>query len=209
MGPFALHGADDNSGGRLVAIGDHRLFTYCSGGPAKMTVILLNGLGAGLEAWKTGQSGVERFARVCSYDRAGEGPSDKISHLQTADEVVSDLSRLLEAERASRPYRLVGWSLGGIYVRSFAQRYPDLTAGIVFVDSPHEEHYNHLAAISPPLAERYATQDGRFRRDEFLQAAGQLNTLGLSAGSNRAALDQALKPHIIAQATYMGRYQRA
>lgn len=113
-------------------------------------------------------------SRVCSYDRAGEGHSDKISHLQTPEEVVDDLRQLLEAEKASGPYIPAGASLGGIYVRSFAERYPDLTAGIVFVDSSHEEQDSHLVAISPPLAQSYATQDDRFDRDEFLQAAGQL-----------------------------------
>jgi hypothetical protein len=49
-----------------------------------------------------------------------------------------------------------------------------LTAGIVLVDSAHEEQYNHYAAIAPALAERYATQDGRFDRNAFLQSAGQL-----------------------------------
>ncbi len=175
VGALALYGADDNHGGRLVSVGDHRLFTYCSGTPSKTTVVLVNGLGAGLEIWKSVQSEVERFARVCSYDRAGEGHSEKIGHLQSPDEVVDDLRRLLEGE-SSGPYILVGWSLGGIYVRHFAQRYSNLTAGIVFVDSSHEEQYNTLVGISPSLAQRYATQDGRFDRDEFLRSAGQLKS---------------------------------
>lgn len=174
LGAFALYGADDVSSGRLVRVGDHQLYVHCSGMPSKVTVVLLNGLGAGLEVWKTVQTDAESFARVCSYDRAGEGHSDKISHLQTPDEVVDDLSRLLEAEKASRPYVLVGWSLGGIYARDFAQRFPDLTAGIVLVDSAHEEQFDRYAGISPAIAERYATQDGRFDRNAFLKAAGQL-----------------------------------
>jgi pimeloyl-ACP methyl ester carboxylesterase len=169
VGAFALYGLDDVSGGRLVRVGDHRLYVHCSGTPSKETVILLNGLGAGLEVWKSVQSDAGRFARVCSYDRAGEGQSDKIRHLQTPEEVVDDLSRLLEAERASGPYVLVGWSLGGIYARAFARRFPELIAGIVLVDSAHEEQYNHYAAVSAAIAERYATQDGRFDKNAFFQ----------------------------------------
>jgi pimeloyl-ACP methyl ester carboxylesterase len=175
LGAFASYGADEIASGQLVMIGDHRLYVHCSGVPSRVTVVLVNGLGAGLEAWKPVQSDVERFAKVCSYDRAGEGRSDKISHLQTPDEVVNDLNMLLGAERAPRRYVLVGWSLGGVYVRDFAQRFPDLTVGIVLVDSAHEEQYSHYAAISPAIAERYATQDGRFDRNEFLKAAGQLD----------------------------------
>jgi pimeloyl-ACP methyl ester carboxylesterase len=170
LGALVLYGADGDSGGRFIPVGDHRLFTYCSGPPSEATVVLVNGLGV----WKSVQSDIDRFAKVCSYDRAGEGRSDSVGHLQNPDEVVTDLKRLLEAEKAFGPYILVGWSLGGIYVRSFAQRYPSLTAGIILVDSSHEEQYNSLAAISPTLAQRYATQDGRFDRDEFLKSAGQL-----------------------------------
>ena len=36
--------------------------------------------------------------------------------------------------------------------------------------------HSNLAAISPSLAERYATQDGRFDRNDFLRAAGQLES---------------------------------
>ncbi len=139
-----------------------------------MTVILENGLGAGLESWKVVQSKVEEFSRVCSYDRAGEGHSGKPSQPQPPDSIVADLQRLLEIEKIPGPYVLVGASLGGIYVRHFAARYPDLPAGIVLVDSAHEEQYSRYAAISPSIAERYATQDGRFDRTDFLRAAGQL-----------------------------------
>jgi pimeloyl-ACP methyl ester carboxylesterase len=173
-GGFALFGLDDTPGAQLVSVGDHRLFVHCTGSPSETTVILENGFGGGLEIWKTVQASVEGFSRVCSYDRAGEGHSDKLSRLQPADAVVTDLHRLLEIERIPGPYVLVGASLGGIYVRRFALRYPDLTAGIVLADSSHEEQHSHHAAISPALGEREATQDGRFDRNEFLQAAGQL-----------------------------------
>ena len=174
MAAFAFAASGENVGGHLVDVGDHRLFLYCSGGQSDMTVVLENGGGAGLETWKAVQSKVEEFSRVCSYDRAGEGRSDKPGRPRTPDSVVDDLHRLLEVEKIPGPYMLVGWSLGGIYARHFVARYPDLAAGMVLVDSSHEEQYSHYAAISPAIAERYATQDGRFDRSDFLRAAGQL-----------------------------------
>ena len=175
LGGFALFGWDDSAGGRLVKVDDHQLFVRCTGVPSDMTVVLENGLGAGLDLWKAVQAKVAEFARVCSYDRAGEGHSDKPSQPQTPDLVAADLHRLLEIEKIPGPYVLVGASLGGIYVRRFALRYPNLTAGIVLVDSSHEEQYSLYAAISPSNAERYATQDGRFDRTDFLRATGQLD----------------------------------
>lgn len=171
-------GRVDEAGGHLVNAGGHNLFIRCTGGPSKITVILENGLGTGLDSWKPVQAKVEEFSRVCSYERAGEGHSDKPSQPQTPDKtpdtIVADLRSLLEAEKIPGPYVLVGASLGGIYVRRFALRHPGLTAGIVLVDSSHEEQYSHYAAISPSIAERYATQDGRFERRDFLRTAGQL-----------------------------------
>jgi pimeloyl-ACP methyl ester carboxylesterase len=159
----------------MVQVDDHRLFLHCTGQPSDMTVVLENGLGAGLDLWKAVQSKVEESSRVCSYDRSGEGHSDKPTQPQTPDSVAADLHRLLEIEKIPGPYVLVGASLGGIYVRRFALRYPNLTAGIVLVDSSHEEQFSRYVAISPSNAERYATQDGRFDRRDFLQATGQLD----------------------------------
>lgn len=174
VGGSLLFGSDENSAGRLVQVGGHKLFVRCSGGPSAMTVVLENGLGAGLEIWKAVQSKVEEFSRVCSYDRLGEGHSDKEPRLQTPDAVAADLHRLLEIENIPGPYVLVGWSLGGIYVRRFALRYPDLIAGMVLVDSSHEEQNSRYVAIAPSLAQRFETQDGRFDRNDFLRASGQL-----------------------------------
>jgi len=171
---LAVLGMGDSSDGHLVDVGDHHLFVHCTGKPSEMTVVLENGLGAGLETWKAVQSGVEEFSRVCSYDRAGEGRSGKPGQPQTPDSTAADLHRLLERNNTPGPYVLVGASLGGIFVRCFALHYPDQTAGIVLVDSSHEEQYSHYSAISPSIAERYATQDGRFDRNDLLRASGQL-----------------------------------
>lgn len=139
-----------------------------------MTVILENGLGAGLDLMGKVQSKVEQFSRVCSYDRAGEGRSDKPREPQTPDSVAADLHRLLTTEEIPGPYVLVGFSLGGIYARRFVSRYPEVSAALVLADSSHEEQYSRYAAISPAIAERYATQDGRFDRHDFLRVAGQI-----------------------------------
>src|SRR5437660_1014957 len=61
--------------GRMVDIGGYRLNIDCTGagGP---TVILDSGLGEPARSWSGVQTGVARFTRVCSYDRAGYGASD-------------------------------------------------------------------------------------------------------------------------------------
>jgi pimeloyl-ACP methyl ester carboxylesterase len=49
--------------------------------------------------------------------------------------VATDLHTLLQRGHAPAPYVLAGHSFGGLYVLTFAARYPDEVAGMVLVDS--------------------------------------------------------------------------
>ena len=81
------------------------------------------------------------FTRVVSYDRPNTiaGASDPAPMPRTAADVVADLHALLDAAAVPGPYVLVGHSVGGLFVRLFASRYPDEVAGLVLVDASHEE----------------------------------------------------------------------
>jgi pimeloyl-ACP methyl ester carboxylesterase len=59
------------------------------------------------------------------------------------------------------PYVLVGHSLGGIYGRRFAQRYPADVAGLVFFDPGHEDYTTRFP--KPSLRERLRTSLALFR----------------------------------------------
>ncbi len=54
---------------------------------------------------------------------------------RTASDVVSDLHSLIEAAHLQGPYVLVGHSLGGLFIRLYAQTYPAQVRGLVFVDA--------------------------------------------------------------------------
>lgn len=124
----------------MVSLGDRRLSIDCDGKPGSATVVLIAGGGRTADDWAKVQPAVSNFARVCGYDRAGFGESDKAaSTIQSVDDVVDDLQGLLKASDEKRPFILVGHSVPGIYVRSFVTRFPGEVAGLVFVDSAHEE----------------------------------------------------------------------
>jgi pimeloyl-ACP methyl ester carboxylesterase len=89
------------------------------------------------------------FARVCSYDLAGLGESDKPAKPQTVREIIEDLRALLKAAGEKPPYVLVGHSIAGIYCRRFETKFPDELAALVFVDSSHEEQFWRLHEIDP------------------------------------------------------------
>jgi pimeloyl-ACP methyl ester carboxylesterase len=129
-------------------VGGRTLFLNCVGESSGPTVVLMAGAGGTSSVWSAVQKETAAFARVCSYDRAGLGQSDKTAQPQTAAEIVDDLHRLLVAAAIRPPYVLVGHSIGGIYIRIYAMQYPRDVAGLVFVDSSHEEQLSRYAAIS-------------------------------------------------------------
>jgi pimeloyl-ACP methyl ester carboxylesterase len=134
------------------------MFLNCTGDASGPTVVLEAGTGDTSEVWNTVQKQVDKLARVCSYDRLGLGKSDKLASPHTADEIVSDLHQLLHAASISPPYVMVGHSIGGIYVRKYAELYPKEAVAIVLLDSAHEEQFSRVAGLSPEWAHRIASK---------------------------------------------------
>ena len=144
-----------NASGGMVQLPDgHRMFIECSGDlNAVPTVILATGRGLGAaDAWALVQKQEPPSIRTCSYDAIGAGRSDHVQdphpESRPIEQVVAEMHGLFQAARLKQPYVLVGASAGGILVRRYQQKYPREVAGLVFVDSAHEEMEWRDAAIS-------------------------------------------------------------
>jgi pimeloyl-ACP methyl ester carboxylesterase len=124
--------------GKLIDIGGYRLHLNCVGnkGPS---VILINGAGDFSFDWSLVQPAIGQFARVCSYDRAGFAWSDPGPIPRTMKQEAFELHTLLNAAHVKGPYVMVGHSLGGLVARVYASQYPREVAGVVLVDSTHED----------------------------------------------------------------------
>lgn len=99
-----------------------------------LVIVFENGMGVNLENWKKITDQVSSFAAVFAYDRAGIGKSDKIFKMPTTKFVTENLHDILKTLKIAPPYILVGHSLGGVYIRSFAGFYPDEISGLIFID---------------------------------------------------------------------------
>jgi pimeloyl-ACP methyl ester carboxylesterase len=136
---------------RMISIGDRRISVYCDGkAGAFPPVILVPAGGRTAKDWSTIQPAVSSFTRVCGYDQANSGASDKAPlPLQSVDEVVNDLHAWLQASTEQGPFVLVSHSNSGFYVRSFESHYARQVAGLVFLDSAHEEQALRLHELDP------------------------------------------------------------
>lgn len=134
--------------GELIDIGGFSLHLYCKG-QGSPTVIFEAGAGHSSLYWLDIQDRIAETQQACVYDRAGHGWSDFSDASPGSETVARNLHLLLGNAGLAAPYLLVGHSSGGLYVREYANLYPDEVAGIVFVDSSHE---NQLRRIPPELA---------------------------------------------------------
>jgi pimeloyl-ACP methyl ester carboxylesterase len=98
-------------------------------------VVLEAGGGAFAIDWAIVQPEVATTTRVCSYDRAGLGFSDRGSSYEVVEQIVSDLHSGLQAAGEKGPYVLVGASIGGTYIRAYQRTYPGDVAALVFTNS--------------------------------------------------------------------------
>ena len=140
--------APDHPGARLVDAGGHRLFLTCAGDGAA-TVVLESGHATPPSSvvWRGVTADLEGMSRVCHYDRAGYFKSETGPEPRTARRLARELHQLLTNAGETPPFVLVGHSFGGVSVRAFASEYPDEVAGLVLVESVHEDMKSRLAEV--------------------------------------------------------------
>jgi len=124
--------------GRLVSVGGHQLQIHCTG--AGSPTVVLEAPAAGLSAsWSRVQAGLTPLTRVCSYDRAGLGWSERGDGPFDPALVPSELRALLDGAREPAPYVIVGNGLGATFAAAFSAQFPDVTAAAVLLDPPERD----------------------------------------------------------------------
>lgn len=121
--------------GHLVEVGDHQLHIQCIGEGAP--VVALEAPAAGVSvAWGLVRPEVAKVTRVCSYDRAGLGWSERSDGAYHPEETARELLLALEGDNLQAPFVLAGQGLGAAFVRLFASEHGDKTAAMVLIDDP-------------------------------------------------------------------------
>ena len=132
--------------GRSVDIGGRTLNIFCSGAGAPPVIFESGGPGPGLE-WESFQPEAAKFTEACWYDRAGEGWSDLGPFPRTSVAICNDLHALLKRAGVPAPYVFAGASFGGLNSRVYGGLYPNEVAGMILIDSAHEDELRRAPKV--------------------------------------------------------------
>ena len=130
--------------GKLVGVDGRDMHLACAGS-GEPTVVLEAGLPSSSLTWAAVVPEVARFAKVCTYDRAGYGWSETGRPPRTAANVVREMRLMLRNAEIAPPYVLVGHSFGGLVVQLYASTYPADVEGMVLVDSSHSDRIHRVS----------------------------------------------------------------
>jgi pimeloyl-ACP methyl ester carboxylesterase len=119
--------------GTLVRLDGRRLHVNCNG-EGNPVVVFESGIAASSLSWALVTPEVATLARTCAYDRAGLGWSDPPASPSTFEQIVDDLSAVVDFTSGGSRCVLVGHSFGSFVVRAYAMRHPRQVAGVVLVD---------------------------------------------------------------------------
>lgn len=112
------HTVIDRPGGASIAV-------YEYGPPDGDPVVLVHGFAVSARYWHPQINGLADRFRVIAYDQRGHGRSEIGGGSMSNDHLGQDLAAVLEhAVAESRPAVVVGHSMGGMSVMSWATQYP-------------------------------------------------------------------------------------
>lgn len=135
--------------GQMFEVDGHLMHLHCLG-QGTPTIVVEQGNGAQSLAWSEVNENMSRLSRTCAYDRAGMGYSEPADGPASAAAIAQNLQKLLQAADITDELILVGWSAGGIYQREFYRQFPERVAGMVLVDSMHEQQAQRLPQAGAP-----------------------------------------------------------
>lgn len=181
--------------GRLVNVDGLKLHIDCRGAGAP-TVVVDVGAGNWSTHWKHMQDKLATNGRVCLYDRPGFGWSDASPERRTGAGLTAQLHSLLEAAGEKPPFILIGHSFGGYIARFYYEFYPADVAGVVLVESGHEDQFREM----PYLTQKIKNSGKQFETAAMMARFGLFRFVELPKTSsdvpdstNQAMIDAARK----------------
>jgi len=144
-------------------------------------LVLIHGVGAGLEVWEGVAARLRDRYRVVRYDQRGHGRSDKTPGPYTVEVFSDDLRGLLDALAIERAH-VSGHSLGGLVAQRFALDYPARLRKLALIstvagrtDEEQRRVEERLAMVATGIAgDHFRASLDRWFTDAFRAANPQL-----------------------------------
>jgi len=116
------------------------------------TIVFENGLGTGMAFWDNALLELAKEHSVFAYSRPlkEELKIMKEGWQSDAEDVISNIKKVLDRCKIKTPYILVGHSLGGLYVQLFAKAYPESVKAMVLVDGTYPDEFSDMEAMKVP-----------------------------------------------------------
>jgi pimeloyl-ACP methyl ester carboxylesterase len=130
---LVLDGKEVPPANDMVKVGNRAVHLECTGAGPR-TFVLDAGLGAWSFEWFRIQPLLAKIGRVCAFDRAGLGWSDRSKTGYDGVAAADDLSALVDAAKLPRPFIYVGHSLGANFAEIYYARHPADIAGLVLLE---------------------------------------------------------------------------
>lgn len=108
-------------------------------------VVLIHGLGLNRAVWQWLLPDLQKF-RTLTYDMIGHGQTPPPEGQPTLKDLAAQLADLLDHLHIDKA-ALVGFSMGGMVARRFAQDYPARTAALAILHSAHRRNEKAQSAI--------------------------------------------------------------
>lgn len=142
------------TGTKTLDVGGGAVNVSCSGAPAddRPVIVLLAGMGDGLDTLADLQETLSEGDRVCSYDRFGEGESDQPEGPVSIADSGETLTAVLDDVAGDGPVVLAGHSLGGLIAARYAPDHQDRVAGLVLLDATSPTMADDITDVIPASA---------------------------------------------------------
>ncbi len=120
-------------------------------------VVLIHGLGLNRAVWQWTIPALTDRHDVIAYDLYGHGDSDDPPEVPSLTLFARQLAEVMDDQGIERA-TIVGFSLGGMICRRFAQDYPERAQALAILNSPHARTPEAQAAILKRVDQ--AAEDG-------------------------------------------------
>ena len=164
-----------HAGGDSITLSAGRISYQWHGPEQGEIVVLVHGFSTPKFVWQnTVPDLVQAGYRVLTYDHFGRGHSDRPQLTYNRDFYVRELQELFDGLGLKQPLNLVGYSMGGANVTSFAASYPERVKQLILLaPAGFLEPYTGLFKVlaKPVIGEQLLTLAGPSRLIKELQVA--------------------------------------